>query len=322
MLTWIEEEKLRTLGRGVPAGRRLVVRATADPRSRDLAEFCRRLAELVPSVAVAQEDGEAGVDALPAIVLPNGVRWCGVPHGTELAPFVEALAGQTGPPPEELAAVGLPAALEVFVTAHCPFCPEAVRRLMPLAGAGGRIRLAVIDGGLFPEAAEAAEVRAAPTVVLDGAFRWTGTVPMAELVRMLVERDALSLGPASLEMMLKEGGARRLAQMMSAKGALVPALIELLCHDRWPVRLGAMVAVEELAALNPDLAAEALERLWQRYGAAPDTLKGDILFLIGEVGAQGFLGRARLAAAEAASEEVREAAREAAQKLARSEGSK
>jgi glutaredoxin len=321
MLTWIEEETLRALGRGVPAGSRLGVRATADPRSRELAAFCRRLAELAPHIAVAPEEAEESADALPAIVLPNGVRWCGVPHGTELEPFIEALAGRTGPPPEGLAAVTLPAVLEVYVTAHCPFCPETVRRLMPFAGAGGRIRLAVIDGGFFTEAAERAGVRAAPTVVLDGTFRWTGTVPLAELRRLLVERDALSLGPASLEMMLKAGGARRLAQMMAAKGALVPALIELLCHDRWPVRLGAMVALEELAALDAGLAAEALERLWQRYGTAPETLKGDILFLIGEVGARGFLARVQSAAAEAASAEVREAAGEAAQKLAGPPGS-
>lgn len=314
MLTWIEEEKLAALGRRLPEGVRLVLRPTSDPRSRELANFCRRLVALAPRIVLATEE-EPDPAALPAIVLPNGVAWCGVPHGTELEPFGDALAGRVGAPPAGLSDVGLPAALEVFVAAHCPHCPAVVRGLMPLAAPGGRLRIAIIDGGLFADAAERAGVRAAPTVILDGRFRWTGELPMAELMRLLVERDPLHLGPVSLEMMLREGGAARLAQAMAERGALVPALLDLLCHERWPVRLGAMVAVEELYARDPALGGQALARLWERYDAAPAGLQGDILFLVGEVGAREFLERVEEAARRAGSAELREAALEAAARL-------
>lgn len=221
---------------------------------------------------------------------------------------------------DRLAGSNLPAVLELFVAPHCIHCPQAVRTLMPLAAASPRIQMTVIDGALFSEVAEQAGVQTAPTAVLDGRFRWTGTIPVDELVSMIATRDPLTLGPASMELMLKEGAARRLAQMMAEAQALFPALLDLLCHDKWPLRLGAMVAVEELDALRPDLAARAVEGLWERFENAPDPVKGDILFLCGEVGGRHLMERVQRVADGTHAAEVREAASEALEKLAHRPG--
>ena len=63
---------------------------------------------------------------------------------------------------------------------------------------------------------------------------------------------------------------------------MFPSLIELLVHDQWPVRLGAMVTVEELAAVDADLAQALIDRVWDRFEAAGNPAKGDMLYLIGE----------------------------------------
>jgi hypothetical protein len=322
MLTWIEEEQLRDLSRGVPYATGLRLLTTPDGRSRDLSDFCDRLAALAPQIRVTRAEGEP--ENLPVIILPNGLRYCGVPHGTEMGPFFEALSGRIPAPSEgllkRLSVLTLPAALDVFVAPHCIHCPQAVRTLMPLVAASPRIKMTVIDGTLFSEVAEQAGVKAAPTAVLDGRFRWTGTIPLDELVALISTRDPLTLGPASLEVMLKEGAARRLAQMMAEAGALIPALMDLLCHDKWPLRLGAMVAVEELGEMRPALAAQALEGLWERFEGASDPVKGDILFLCGEVGGRGLVERVKRVADNTHSVEVGEAAVEAMEKLMQKPG--
>lgn len=319
MRTRIEEDRLIELAGSVAAGTRLHLVETADARSLELAGFCERLAALAPHIRLTRES--AAPPGLPAIVLPDGVRYRGVPHGTEMEPFFEALAGRLPGPAagvrDRASAPQLPATLEVFIVPHCVHCPQAVRDVMALASASPRIRLTVIDGLLFADLAEQAGIRAAPTLVLDGRFRWSGEIPTGEVAALIAARDPLSLGPASLEAMLKEGAARSVARMMDEAGALIPALLDLVCHEQWPVRLGAMVAVEELAAIRPDLAAEAIEGLWERFEPASDSVKGDILYLCGEVGGNGLAGRLEQAAVHAASPAVREAAAEAIEALRR-----
>ena len=127
-------------------------------------------------------------------------------------------------------------------------------------------------------------IRSVPTLLLDDQFRWTGSVPLEELIDTINTRDPVSLGPASLESIIKEGGAGRLAAMMLEAEKLFPAFYDVLTHNKWPIRLGAMVVIEEIAGKNPDLAAEALSPLWDRFHGASVQIQGDILHVFGEIG--------------------------------------
>jgi hypothetical protein len=317
-MTPSEETQLRNACREVRPGTLLRLTATPDERSAEMAQFCERVAALLPQVSVAREDGSENEH--PLIRLPNGARYQGVPQGSELPPFIQALSGKIPPLGDRLrnrldAAHYPPAELDLFVAPACTFCPAAVRGLMPLAGADPRIRLTIIDAGLFPEVAKLRGVQAVPTLVLDGQFRWTGEIAMEAVIDLLATRDPASMGPASLEMLLKEGAARRLARMMADRNSVFPALIELLCHEQWPVRLGAMVCVEELNAIAPGLGRGAIDALWGRFESAADQVKGDILFLCGEIGWPQMIARIKAVLQGGVAAEVREAAEEALAKL-------
>ncbi len=312
-----EETQFRDASRGVPHDTILRLVTTADERSSEMAQFCKRLAVLIPQVSIAHED-RPGPEH-PFILLPNGVRYQGIPKGNEVQPFVDALAGTipplSDPLRERLNAAACPAALDLYVIPHCTYCPQVIRRLMPLASASSHIRLSIIDGAMYPEQAKQNSIKSVPTLILDGQFRWTGSIDLKDVVALMVTRDPASLGPASLEMMLKEGAARRLAQMMAERGAIFPALVELLCHDQWPVRLGAMVTVEELYALRPELARQVIDPLWNRFGAVSDPVKGDILHVFGEIGGPPVVPKITAVLGDTAPEEVKEAAEEALGKI-------
>lgn len=316
-MTHQNEKRFRELAGRVPPGTRLRLATTADPRSAELSEFCRRLSVWMPQVSVLREEG-ADLP-YPLLLLPNGIRYMGVPAGTEVEPFIEALAPTpprlSGELSERLKSMGIPAALDLYVIPDCLHCPTAVRRLMPLAEAGGLVRLTVIDGGLFPELAQGHGIRAAPTLLLDGQFRWTGSFDLEEVVALMMTRDPVSLGPASIELMLKEGAARRLAQLMAERNALFPAIVELLCREQWPVRLGAMVTMEELFALHPELAQQVIDPLWDRFEAVSDPIKGDILYVFGEMRQPTLIPRLTSLLQSEISAGVRDAAAEALAKL-------
>jgi len=311
-----EEKRISAWGRKVvePTSLRLVL--TADDRSSALETFCERLAVLVPQVVVVRDD--TWDQQYPFLLLPNGVRYQGTPRGNEVDPFGEALQGTTPPLPEKLRkrleALRLPVTIDLFVVPQCRHCPQTVRRLLAMADDNRFLQLTVIDAELFPELAERLHIQAVPTVVLDGQFRWTGAVDLEELMAVMATRDPVSLGPSSLEMLLQQGSARHIAEMMAQRGALFPALVELLCHAKWPVRLGAMVTVEELSALNSDLAQAALKRWWERFEVSSEPVRGDILFLSGEIGGNWVIPKVK-GVADTGGSELREASAEALEKL-------
>lgn len=312
------EKLFRKASGEVPAGTTLKLLLSPDERSSDIAHFAAQLRRWIPQLSIVR--ARAPAIEFPSMLLPNGVRYQGIPQGNEAGPFMDALSGKIPPLADRLrerlgAAALQPAVLDLFVTVQCPFCPGVVRELMPLAEANRFIRLTVIDTGLFPELAGRHRILAAPTLVVDGQFRWTGSIVLEEVVACMVTRDASAMGPAALEQMLREGAAQRLARMMAEQNKVFPAILDLLCHAEWPVRLGAMVTVEELIALAPHVGQQVLDAVWNRFDTVSDPVRGDILFLCGESGNPSLAPRIQAVLKSGATGEVKAAAAEALEKL-------
>jgi thiol-disulfide isomerase/thioredoxin len=264
--------------------------ATQDSRGNLLSDFCDRLLAAAPKVACVKEEGTE--KDLPALVVSPRIRYHAVPLGRELRPFLSALEEPAnGPPPaayktvpEDLKKVQVPAELMLFIAPGCPHCPQTVERLLPLPPMNRQVRLAIIDGTLFPETAQRYQIRSAPTLILDDQFRWTGSVPLNELIAMMADRDPAQLGAACLETLLKEGNASKLTDMMLSAKKMIPAFLDMLVHEQMFVRLGAMVVMEELCERDPALARQAVEPLWERFQEVSEPIQGDIVHVIGETG--------------------------------------
>jgi hypothetical protein len=209
----------------------------------------------------------------------------------------------------------MPLFRKLYVTQQCPFCPVTVQQLLPLPATSEHIHLAIIDGTLFPESAKAHGVQSAPTLLLDGQFRWTGSVPLKELAQMMSDRDPAKLGTESLESMLKEGNASHVAAMMLERRMVFPALIDLLLHDKMFVRLGAMVVIETIVEQNAALAAQVIDPLWERFPNVPDPVKGDMMHIFGEAGDKSVISKLNAVLAGQFADDVKEAAREVLEKI-------
>jgi len=89
----------------------------------------------------------------------------------------------------------------------------------------------------------------------------------------------------------------------------------LLIHAKWPIRLGAMVVMEEIVDQNPAMASGAVDFLWDRFPGLPDQIKGDVLYLFGEIRDRRTVSWLDEVLAGDYSEEVKEAAGEALEKM-------
>lgn len=310
-------EKIREWGKQLSQALAIRLKTTSDSRTADFERFFGEFAEYSGNTRIIREEG--GEDELPAILVSPSLTYHALPHDRELAPFLDILANSlgAGEPPDaalqkRLAQVSWPADVKVFIAAACPHCPETVRRIAPLALHRPWIQISIVDGVLFPELADPLGIRAVPTILLDGAFRWTGSMDMNEFLETMIHRDGALLPASALKTLLKEGQADRLAEMMIERGTIFPAFTDLVTHPEWSVRLGAVVVVEEIVDQNPGLAASILPPLWERFSAVDTTVKGDILYLTGLAGSPEVWGNSLQAVLGSdLPEDVKDGAREA-----------
>ena len=300
---------------------RLRLVKTRHEGSRLLEDFCLVLQKVAPKIHVVHENDES--DAPSELRIHSRIRYRAVPLGRELVPFLEALSWIFNGEPlpslpfsSLLDSLTLPAELKLYIADQCPFCPGVVQSLLPLAISSDWIQLTLIDAGLYTAEARVDRIQSVPTLVLDAQIRWTGSIKIQEVLEAIIHRDPSRLEADTLMNMIADGNAGLLSNMILARDMVFPALVDLLVHPKWPVRLGAMVVLETIASEKPALAQKMLVPLWDRFNAADDKVKGDILYLVGEIDNGAFIGRIRevLSSGLNYDTEIIEAAEEALEK--------
>ena len=312
-----DQERIRIFNDELRSQHRIRLRTTNDPRSLQFLDFAQDFAALAPKLGFSRETSD---EVLPPAMFV-GTGWCyqAIPLSAELDPFLYLLqlldgsssVSSIGNLGQQLDSVTIPGVLQVFIAPHCPFCPQVVKQVVVLPLAAPLVQVTVIDGTLFPEMTEEAKVRSAPTVILDGEFRWAGQIRLEELVDTLISRDAAQLDQQALEGMLKEGNAAQLAQMMLRRRQIFPAFVPLLGHAEWSVRMGAMVTLEEIADQELPVAQQAIRSVRKLLDSAPEPVRGDIIYILGRLGDVGSRERFRQMLTEETNEELRDVLEEA-----------
>ena len=295
------------------------------PESDLFAAFLESLKELVPQVPVMTED--VPETELPGLVLGEGWRFHAVPEGKKLELLGEIFLALDGQGPALSSAVQsrwekLPVApeLTIFIAPQCHFCPQMVRQLMPLTVTPPKAAITLIDASLFTELSREHEIKAVPTVIVNGVYRLTGAFQLSDLLELAEKTDPAQLPASVMERMLTEGQAGVLGAFMLEKGLIFPNFLPLLIHPEINIRLGAMVVMETVGEEKPLLTAGTLPWLWQEYGTREMPVQGDIIYLIGEWGDGTWIRPLETALAGALDPELRETLEEALEKIQTKEG--
>lgn len=248
----------------------------------------KALEKAAPKLRIERGENESG---LPGLQLKKNIRFSALPLQKEFEPFIQALSYLGGSPPElpegiqsKLDKINVPVMLKLYIALACPHCPAMVKNVIPLAFHCPNIHLDIIDGTLFSQEAQQDSVMSAPCLILDDDFRWTEYVDAEEITDMITQRDPSRLGARTLRTILENGDAEWLVDQMIEKGEIFSSFYQLLLHETWSVRLGAMVVVEDLGERAPEIAqtmCPVLMDAFEKYGV---TVQGDILYALGEAG--------------------------------------
>jgi len=312
-MTPTEQQQIKTLNENLDREITIRLKESTHAAHPTMQAFCEQLSSLAPNIRVTRDNDDP--QPAPVIQVTESIAYSGVPEGTEFGPFIDLLSavGQDNTPPADgsLAAITTPAMLTLYVSSMCPHCPAMVRQVFPLSLANSNLKLTIIDGPAFPELAEADKVKSLPTLIVDSHFRWTASVDTDELLQVINSRDPAELGAAALKGMIQDGNAYDLSEMMISHGKIFPAFVDLLIHPEFSVRLGAMAAMEDVADRAISIAGQVLAPLMAQFDQVDETIKGDILYVIGVCGDEAAVPFLTSVAAAVESEELKEAAEDA-----------
>lgn len=281
------------------------------------ASFCDQLKGEAPHISI-KHDTDLPFEA-PVMVSGRhaNIAYHTLPTGKILPLFLESLDSRSDAEPvpaEPMEAlphdIDLPAGFKLYVADQCPHCPQTLRQLQALADTNPMIRLRVINAELFTDMARNDNIRSVPTLILDDQFRWTGQVKTDELLTICANRDPSALSAESLRQLIEDGHAKQVASMMTESEQIFPALVDLLVHPRWSVRLGAMVTVEYLADDAPELGRHLCRSLWQTFSSLPIQAQGDVTHIFGLFNDKQTKGYLRTITTGDFEDEVRKAAAE------------
>lgn len=268
-----------------------VVLASANGAEADaITRFGEQLKHLIPAISLRSDSDEIAFEPPAAVVGPHqNIGFQAVPSGKILKAFLTALQPQPSMGKaldhrtvQRLQKIDLPVDLTLYITPQCPHCPNTLHQLIPLACESRLIRLRIVDAQLFSNKSNKDQIKSVPTLLLDDHFRWSGKIDIDEVLTISIQRDPAGLSAGSLRQLIEDGQAERVATMMLDSKQIFPALIELLIHERWSVRLGAMVTAEYLAAGSEPLSLTLCDMLWQRFPDLTDQVRGDVVHVLGE----------------------------------------
>lgn len=255
---------------------------TPDPISTRLETSLNAAVDRITGLSILKKHDTG--NRFPYIRLNEQVRWMALPEDKMLPVFLE-IVGQT-PIKVDVTATDLsiPVYLKVYVAPHCPHCPLVVQKMFDLTRTYPMIYLDIIDAALYEQLSADDQILSVPTVVCDRKTRLTGSVTEREVLDVIFNRAPSEFSPDSLQTMIGSGNAEKLARMMVEDNIIYPAFYDLLTHEKWPVRLGAMVTIETIMEHSPDLAEQAIDFLWERMDQVSPSVKGDLIYLAGVAG--------------------------------------
>lgn len=196
----------------------LSVSADEKPKSQELLELAKELAEISGKISLKQVSAERTPSMAigPAGTQPR-VSFAGIPMGHEFTSLVLALLQAGGHPskedPELLEQIrNLPGEYQftTYISLSCQNCPDVVQALNLMAVLNPRISHVMVDGALFQDEVEAKQIMAVPSVYLNDEVFGQGRMTLAEIVNKLdsgaAERKAAALNDKAPYDVLVVGG--------------------------------------------------------------------------------------------------------------------
>lgn len=175
-------------------------------KSRELLELLEQIAGMSDKITLRTD----GADARKPSFTLNRVggdmklRFAAIPMGHEFTSLVLALLWTGGHPPkveddvlEQIKNLDVALDFTVYMSLSCHNCPDVVQALTLMAVFNSRVKVTIIDGGLYQKEIEEQQIMGVPTVFLNGEMFGTGRMNVEEIIAKVdtgaAQREAAKL---------------------------------------------------------------------------------------------------------------------------------
>ena len=248
-------------------------------------EFARTLSKLSDRIKLKFEKSPAQTPALAIESIGRkAVIYRTLPAGRRLKPFLETLKAAAK---KELPEVGLKLSnpgreveLLIFTTSVCPHCGKVVKQCNLLALSKNWIKSVVMDVLAEEKLREEYAVAATPTLVVDRKLKLEGETSLDEIVDAIEAVLDRRRRREVVRHMLTKGLAEKAGEWAVREEGIAEVLVDLIADQNMRVKIGAMLALEELFKASPEM----LERLGSAFekllNHEKENVRGDAAWLI------------------------------------------
>lgn len=165
--------------------------------------------------------------------------------------------------------------IKIFISPNCPVCPYVVREIcsIPIR------KLEIIDVLDYPEIANEFGIMAIPTVVI-GKVKLVGRVNRKDVLEWIKKSHDRKEYFAKL---LKDGEVEEVVRNVEKEGD-ANILVDLLTYKDFIVRLGAMVAIEDLSKRRPEIVEDVKDEMRNLLDHEDERIRQDVAMLLGDIG--------------------------------------
>ncbi len=283
MLTQAEIEKIKNTLKDLEEEVEIIV--VPNENWKDFEDFAKILSEANDKISYKVEDRE-GLIAKPAMILKKddqeNIIYNAIPLREELEPFLKTIVMlSNGIQMNEVE--GLEAEIMVFVMPICPHCAKVVETVNSFAVANPKIKSIIIDASRFIDLMQKFDITSAPTTIINGEIKLTGYISKDELIEWL-KRSSGDYKRDYLVTLLNERRLDDIKSIVAKNPEDIRILAELLAHEEFLVRFGAMVVIEQIAKENPEVIKLAKDVIRNLLKHDDFRIREDVAMLLGSIG--------------------------------------
>jgi hypothetical protein len=172
----------------------------------------------------------------------------------------------------------------LFVSTHCPNCPQAVRTVHSLTRRLPNLAVHLFEAMLHTDLAEKHTIQSVPTLLIDRDLRYVGGLEEEKLHSLLSAGDPESFLHEKIRKQIKEGGSALEAAEWIAGGGDPSFLATDLGESTFEERIALLVALEEALETDPRCLDRMVDPLLPLLEAENASVRGDIADLLGKIG--------------------------------------
>jgi len=173
-------------------------------------------------------------------------------------------------------------ALEIFVAAGCPNCPQMVSAANALSAGNPNVSVQVLDATEHADRASRYEVRSVPTTVVNGDLTIIGVLKQAELVQRLLDLQGPEAENAILKSLVNSGRINdATSRLLDGKGT--EGFAELWNESVLEKRIGLSLVAQNAVEERHDALDSLVDLILPSLDSEDAALRGDTADLLGVI---------------------------------------